>query len=309
MKPIKEKRSQETQLIRPEQRIKWVIPYACCSVMLLSGCILKTDEVDYGETGKILTEEEVMSSVYLDPNAIGYQEGDQVKLYYVKDGEVYYEVERSITDQELKDSVNRYQSIASIFGRLYKVGVGQRLIEGEEELEGVAYFDFEEGNETGLDYLKTNVVYRETPSSPVVEAERRKDEDHEEIIIWDEEELEPQTIESVEVEFGFTIQEGNGLFEIDQYPAVLELLNAVREVNLTEEEITLINQKVQEVMMSAMMAPEIAENSVTTEDSVVFKRGAVTEVFSVTPEAPHRVIFTMTLTDWFSAKEPVPVVE
>lgn len=206
--------------------------------------------------------------------------------------------------------LQRYQSVAGIFGRIYQVGVGQRFVEGQEEDEGVAYFDFEEGNETAVDYLRTNVIYREKIDSSFVESETISADTAEEAgEVELEEVLEPQTIEAIQVEFGFTVQEGNGLFELKQYPAVLELLNAVREINLTDDEILVIDQKVQEIMMATMMWEESGVRLGTTEDSVMIERDNVTEVFRVTPEAPHQIIFTMTTTDWMSVKAPIPVVE
>ena len=304
--PYQTKHQQGTPLIRPEQRLSWIIPYACCSVILLSGCVLKTDEIDYGETGKLLTEEEVLASNYIDREAIHYQEGDRIKLYYVKDGEVYYQVDRVLTDQELQDRLNRYQSIAGIFGRLYKVGVGQRYVEGEDRVEGVSYFDFEEGNATAVDYFKTDISYREENDIYFGGVKAAVEELNEEEA---EESVETQKIEAIQVEFAFTVQEGNGLFELTQYPAVLDLLNALREVNLSDEEIRMVNEQVQAVMMGTMMISEAGVEPDNFENQVVIERDAFTEMFQVTPEAPHQVIFTMTLTDLLSIKTPIPDVE
>lgn len=313
---------QDLTLIRPEQRLSWIMAYICCSSIVLGGCSLKPKEIDYGETGKQLTHEEVLASEYIDRQAIHYQEGDQITFYSMKDGKARYKVERTYTDQQMKDMIARYQSIVGIFSRLYGVGVGQRFIEGVEDVPEMAHFDFEAGNETGLDYFKTNVSYRakdekvvdERMATPVDNA--ILNELNSETLLIQEEVVEvqdPQTIQAIELEFAFTIQEGQGLFDIADYPAVLELLNAVREVNLTADEVSQINEQARSIMMRSMASAQVASDLPTelntVNDSFTIERGAFTETFRVTPDAPHQVIFTLTFTDLLEVDAPIPVGE
>ena len=314
----REKRSftQEVQLIRSERKMSRAVPCAWLSIAMLTGCTVeKTPPIlslDFGVEGKVLTTEEVLEATYIDKEAINYKEGDSIRLYYVKDGEVFYEIDRATTDQDLIDALKRYQSLAGIFGRIYEVGIGQRVVEGDEDELNV-HFDLETGNATQVDYLKTGVTYREGGA------------------------VNNGTIESITVELAFTIREGDGMFDLNQYPEVLQLLNALREINLTQEEIAGINQQAQRVIMNALTASdhyaeenlleaflknsgsyssmseevgevESTEQQLLTEDSFTIVRGAYTETFRTTPEAPHQMIFTMTLTDWSQMRGEVPEV-
>ena len=326
----------KTEDIRPEQTKKWAIPCACSVLFLLTACAFKEKEIDYGQEGKLLTEEELSAIPYIDRTAFNYQEGDQIKLYYVKDGEIYYEVERMLTDQEMLDMLSRYESIAGIFGRVYDVGVGQRFVEGQEEIQGVSHFDFEEGNPTEVDYLKTSVIKREKikiesneESSEELSTQEQSSNPIEQGLmqllqeqgilpkegVSNEQEVTvatptEQELQAIEVEFGFTVQEGNGLFDLNHYPSVLNLLNAIREVNLTEEEVNTINQKIQAVLMNDLLMSQIpveARGSVMIEleDSVVIDRDIFIEKFQVSKDNNKQIIFTMTVNDLLSIKESI----
>lgn len=313
---------QDLALIRPEQRLSWIMAYLCCSSIVLGGCSMKPKEIDYGEIGKQLTHEEILASEYIDRQAINYEESDQITFYSMKDGQVRYDVERSYTDQQMKDMLARYQSIVDIFGRLYNVEIGQRYIEGVEDVPEISYFDFEAGNETAVDYFKTNITYRSNEGKTMEERTRVAFENtilnelNDENVLIQEEVIEvedPQTIQSIELEFAFTIQEGQGLFDITEYPAVLELLNAVREVNLTADEVSQINEQARSIMMRSMASAQVASDLPTelntVNDSFTIERGAFTETFRVTPEAPHQVIFNLTLTDLLEVDAPIPAGE